>query len=210
MTLTDVDLQVEDPFNAIASLQTRILVGGSIILAFIAYDVWKNGRRSPRLREYGFVIAVIAATAMYAILHDMITVSISPEYFTYGKGLSPNNLRWRVCELAMKAALAPGAFVSMVFVVANNPSPRKAQLSYAQLWRLLVYPVLGAIVCAVVFGILGAFDVRGIRPEIEGAIPNTSAFIEVWGIHWGTYAGGFFGAIAAVFRIRSLRARANN
>lgn len=195
-----------DPFEEIAPLHFRILFGGAIIFCFIAYDILKNGRKSSRLREYAFLLAVVAATMGYAILHDMITMTISPEYFTYGKGLPIQNLRVHVAELALKAAVGPGAFVAMIFLVANNPSKVRAQLQYRQIARFLVYPVAFALLGALAFGILGALDVRDIRHGIEGAIPNTAAFVTVWGIHWGTYTGGLVGAIIGVVKIRSVRA----
>jgi hypothetical protein len=195
-----------DPFEALAPLHIRIFVGGAIILGFIAYDVLKNGRGATRLREYGFIFAVVIATMAYAILHDMITMTISPEYFTHGKGLSAEHLRWNVSELAMKAAIGPGAFVAMTYVLANNPSNTRAQLRYMQLARFLIFPVGFAILGAITFGILGALDVRDLRHEIEGAIPNASSFIMVWGVHWGTYVGGLIGSVVGVFKIRSIRA----
>jgi len=38
------------------------------------------------VREYSFLLSAALLAAAYAVVHDQITVTLSPEYFVYGKG----------------------------------------------------------------------------------------------------------------------------
>ena len=47
------------------------------------------------LREYLFLIAVVAAAMAYGVANDWIESEISWEYFVYGKGIGTTaGLRW--------------------------------------------------------------------------------------------------------------------
>ena len=63
-----------------------------------------------RAREYAFLLYAMVVAAAYAIAHDHVTATISPEYYLYGKGLAqdPRAFRWAVTLLAVRAGLAPG------------------------------------------------------------------------------------------------------
>jgi hypothetical protein len=133
--------------------------------------------------------------------HDIVTSTLSPEYFIAGKGLESDHLQLRAMWLAAQAAVGPGALRGLGFVFANNPSNVRAQLSYRSLYSLLKLPILFALAGAFLFGLLGYIDIRGITPELNGTITDPRSFITVWGIHWGTYTGGFVGICVSVVSI---------
>jgi len=196
-----------DPLESILPLEIRIVLGLSVFLGLAIWDWRRYGAQSKRLREYAFIIAVIAATVVYAVIHDLITSTISPEYFTAGKGLAQDHLLLRAMWLATKAAVGPGALLGALFVFANNPSPHRAQLSHSQLSVYLLVPLLGAIVGAVTLGAMGYFDVRGLEADLIGSIEEPRRFITVWGIHWGTYLGAGVGLCVSLIQIRRHRQR---
>lgn len=181
-----------------------------LIFSTLAFRDWRKfGSKSRRLKEYGFIIAVTALTITYAAIHDLVTSSISSEYFTAGKGLAADHLHLRAMWLGALAAIGPGALVGVAFIFANNPMKDRIQLSYRRLASYLRFPIFGALSGALLFGILGYFDVRNVSPDLVGSINEPQWFITVWGIHWGTYSGGFLGlslAVVLIMRARYIRA----
>ncbi|MHC4648133.1 MAG: hypothetical protein ACYTBJ_21950, partial [Planctomycetota bacterium] len=53
-----------------------------------AHDYWRNRGASRKWREYTFVVAGGLLAGLIGLLNDLITSSISPEYFCLGKGLA--------------------------------------------------------------------------------------------------------------------------
>jgi uncharacterized membrane protein YfcA len=51
-----------------------------------AIDWGRNRQGATRWKEYGFVIVSGVVGALFGLLNDLITSSISPEYFLFGKG----------------------------------------------------------------------------------------------------------------------------
>lgn len=173
----------------------------------LAYADWrKNGVRAQRLHEYSFVAITILLTIVYASVHDLITSSISPEYFTAGKGLAGDHLHLRVMWLATQAAIGPGALIGVALVIANNPSASKSQLRFIELLTEIKFPLLGAIVCALLFGCAAFFDILKNHADFS-ELKNPKLFVTVWGIHWGSYTGGFAGLAYAVFDVLKTRSR---
>ena len=76
-----------------------------------------------RAKEYAFLLYAMLVAAAYAVAHDHLTATISPEYFLYGKGLAqdPRPFRWAITPLAVRASLAVGLFGGAALLLANNP-----------------------------------------------------------------------------------------
>jgi hypothetical protein len=189
----------------IIPLRFRVLFGLSALAILAVLDFRKFGRESRRIREYGFVLAKVLATALFAAIHDLLTSSISPEYFIAGKGLAADHIRLRAMWLGAQAALAPGALLGVSLTIANNPSKRLRQLSYRTLFGYFRFPIIGALSGALVLGLCGFFDLRNLTPDLLGSIESPQRFLVVWGIHWGTYIGGFCGLCVAVVYLRKGR-----
>ena len=89
-------------------------------------------RVAGRTREYGFLLYAGLLAVVYALVHDQVTVTLSPEYFVYGKGLDPASLRLDVAWLAVRAGASVGLVGGAALLVANNPrrsgmpSPRRS------------------------------------------------------------------------------------
>ena len=176
---------------------------------------WRRHPENPkRAKEYLFLIGAMALAVIYGVLHDHVTATISPEYFLKGKELEldPRPFRWAVTVLAAHAAYGPGLVVGAALLIANNPSATRGQLSYRELGRLALVPLVLAATAAALGGVLsGALDVAGRRPDAELLAGKEAAtrFLVTWGVHAGSYAGGGLGALLACVLIRRRRPSAS-
>lgn len=57
----------------------------------ILVDLARNHSNATRHREYGFILLAGVVAALVGFVNDLITSSISPEFFVYGKGLAAGN-----------------------------------------------------------------------------------------------------------------------
>jgi hypothetical protein len=184
------------------ALPYRIGFGLTFFAALAVWELARNGTRSARLREYGFLLFATAISIAFAVIHDQLTASISPEYFRTAKGLAsdPRPFRVAVTILAVKASYWVGLVIGTALLVANTPSPRRPQLAYAALARLAMLPLLFAIACAAVGAITFAVADLGLT-NASVAIAGPSAagrFLVVCGIHVGSYVGALVGGVVAV------------
>jgi hypothetical protein len=164
-----------------------------------------------RAKEYAFLLYAMLLATVYAVAHDHVTATISPEYFLYGKGLAeaPQPFRWAVTLLAIGAGLAPGLLAGAALLLANNPRRigHPPQLAYRALVRLSLLPVAAAGVLAVVGGVVNAYlQIGTTRAVALGVVPERVwRFVIVWAIHVGSYAGALLGCIAAAVLVVRLR-----
>jgi hypothetical protein len=200
-------------------LLTRIIVGVAIFTALGIADLAKHGRNATRWREYG-VLAIAAAAAIgYGIVNDLITSSISWEYFFYGKELKQTlgpaippdmaHLHWQAVLVGVKATWSAGLIFGVALLLANNlwRGSRLRRLRNRQLVHLIPMILLTAATLGVVFGILGYFGrltflSDDFKDMWQMNYYRPRRFMCTWGIHLGGYLGGFAGtiiAIAAVF-----------
>lgn len=195
----------------IPSLTFRILAG-ILVLSFLAYGDWKKHPNDPtRLKEYLYLLTSVLLTLSYAVIHDLITVTISPEYFIAGKGIPPGpNFYWRVCWLAIRGSYWVGLIIGVTFLIANNPSKKWQKLPYPILYRQMFIPVGCALILAPIFGALFSADAFGHMKEVMGAVDFPDKFVLVWGIHHGSYLGGLVGLLLGTTRILYLRSKTSN
>lgn len=204
--------RVEDP-----TFVYRVLAGLTFFCVFGFLDYRKNPRNPARLKEYLFIFTVTAFAMVYGVLHDFVTWSLSHEYFIIGKGLGGEGERfgWGVIKIAMRATWSVGLLVGASFLIANNPTKDKPQLSYQKLFQTLSLPLGASFVCAIIFGTsghlfpdiflrLGSFDF------LDTEVSDISAFVTVWWIHIGSYVGAFLGMIAGILIVHRRRGAENN
>jgi hypothetical protein len=166
-----------------------------------------------RARDYAFLLYSMLAAAAYAVAHDHVTATISPEYFLLGKGLamSPQPFRWAVTLLAMRASCGTGLLAGAALLVANNPrrSGRPPQLSYPSLLKLSMIPLALAALTAVVGGVVNAGALVGSHTAASlGVVPDrVRPFVIVWAVHAGSYAGALLGTVVSVIAVIALRWR---
>jgi hypothetical protein len=185
-------------------LLARIAIGVVIFAILAAFDLAKRGKAATRWREYLFLLAVVAAAVLYGIINDNLAVSISPEYFVYGKGIGPSgSLRWEACKVGMKAAFSAGLIIGATMLIANNPRRGRRQLRYEKLFALLSGIFLCAATGAVTGAAIGWFggwnwvsnDLAVIWRE---GLFRPRPFMLVYGMNLGGYAGAGMGTVAVV------------
>ena len=200
-----------------AGLLVRVAAGVAVLTGLAAWELHRKGRQARRWREYVYLAAAAGVATAYGMLNDQITVTVSWEYFYFGKGLEDamgpglppamGALRWEALKLGAKAAWTVGLILGVVILIANNPRPGRASVPYRTLYRLILWPLAGAAGCAVVAGVAGyagAFAAL-FSPIVVNDLWRPSRFMCAWGMHLGGYLGAAVGGVGAVWRVRCLR-----
>ena len=185
-----------------AGLALRIAFGVGVFAALAIWDLARKGRQATRWKEYLFLFTATAVVMLYGLANDMVTVTITTEYFLEHEGLPLDtpHVRPIAAVVALKATWTPGLIVGVILLLANNPSKKRPQLPYRRMYPKLLYPFLCAGALAFLLGAaawcgwadhwLGIIDVSGTRP-----------LDVVFYAHTGAYAGGFLGALGAVLAV---------
>ena len=168
-----------------------------VLGAILAWDYRRHGAKGTRWREYLFLVAVGLLGAGIGVAHDLVTSSISEDYFVIGKGMNKGvGFRSSVIELGAHAGF-------LAAVVGTSP------LSLGRLARLVWKPLVCALLGAAVLGGLatavppdGALRLEFVRGL---SMPERARFVRVWGIHIGVYGGLLLGLVWGVLSIRSCR-----
>lgn len=174
-------------------------------------DWWRNPHHPARLHEYAFLAYGAVVASGYGLLHDQVTVTLSPEYFRIFKGVADGGagLRAGVAMLAIRATYWAGVVIAAAILVANNPHPRLPRLPYDRLrWRALA--ALGCAGVAALIGLIAVSRGGAVPPEIAQAVPDQVArtrFLMAWGMHIGSYLGGAAGGVIAVVGVWQERNR---
>jgi hypothetical protein len=205
-----------DPDRGLAA---KIAAGVAFFLLLGLWDLIKNGRQAKRWREYAYLLCCVAAAMAYGLINDQVTITISWEYFYYGKELekvlgpvTPPDmaaLRWQAVLVGLSATWWTGVVLGVAVLIANNPRKTRPQLSYRRLYAMLAIPLIAAAICAGTLGLagwLGAFP----RTFVESLCPQQlrpSHFMGVYGAHLGGYAGAVIGLVLVVVRILRVRKR---
>jgi hypothetical protein len=175
-------------------------------------DYLQHPDNPTRLKEYGFLLYATLAAVAYAIVHDHATATISPEYFLRWKGLAddPRPFRWAVTILAVRASIATGLVAGTVLLVANNslPGRKLPRLSYGELARLSLVPLALAALFAVIWGVINARLQSGAATARDYvATEQVMAFVTVWAVHAGSYAGALVGIVVGGVMVFARRRR---
>lgn len=160
----------------------------------------------------------ILLAGLYGILHDQITYSIAPEYFTKFKydqfGFEPQWLggdRQTVAVIGFLATWWTGMFIGLVLgltalIFRDHKTMRKA----------LQKAVAITFCFAVATGVFGFFYGRFIltKTGVDWWLPDNlvdkNAFITVGSIHNFSYLGGLLGLVAGIYylvRLNKLQRR---
>jgi len=175
---------------------------------------YQNRRASTKWREYLFVIGAGAMGAGPGLLCDLLTSTISLEYFVFGKGLTAGDgLRLRAGALGMKAGFSAGAIAGAVLLYVWT---RRHLLLAGDCRRLIgsgCILLAGATLCAVVFGIaFSSFDALDFGASLKGILEESQIkrFLTVWWIHLGAYTGAVLGLVLAIVdMVRKKKSRAD-
>jgi hypothetical protein len=205
-----------------AGLAARIAIGGSLLAIWAVVDLLRRGRAATRWREYTFLLVAAIAAAVYGATNDLVTSSISWEYFYYGKGLmdqlgphvppAPGALAWGAAKVGMASSWSAGILAGAVLLLVNRhrrpggaPAP---PMSMPGLGRSLAGVALGALIGGAAGGILGRLglldwlsaDFRDVR-QLD--ILRPARFMTTWGIHAGSYLGAAVATVWCAWRIRT-------
>jgi hypothetical protein len=185
--------------------RVALLLGLMTVAA--AIDFWRRGKEAARYREYGFIWIAGILGGLVGFANDGVTSSISPDYFTLGKGLeSGADFRLRAEMYGFKAGLSAGIIGGAICLVTR---PKNSGFSTAQMRRLLQtlwMPIVGAVLLGLALPIIaGGFDPMGISPGLDSLLnaDQIVRFRKVWWIHTGLYAGLAIGLAAMMIRQRA-------
>jgi hypothetical protein len=184
-----------------------------------------RGLLYPRLnlRQAGLMLAFAAVGAViagaYGVVHDQVTFTVGPEYFTkfkfeqfgYG-GVEQSSVRWTVAKIGFQATWWVGFFAG--WFMGRVTIPRVA-MERAVRWSM--WAVVGMMVCALVFAAVG----YGMAPQsvddprVESwarmwrnwGIDDVPAFMQVGYVHNASYLGGLVALVAGLIVLRLLCAR---
>ena len=201
-----------------AGLLARVLAGVAVFTVLAVADLRRHGPAATKWREYGVLVAAVAAALAYGAVNDQVTVTISPEYFLQGKELykvigdhpAEAALRWEAAKVGLKATWSVGLLSGVVLLLANNPWRGVPRLSNRRLVATLPLVVGTAAVLGAVGGGVGyAGGLTWIDADFRLFVDTNTLrpyrFMATWGAHLGGYVGGAVGTILAVAVV--LRAR---
>ena len=183
-----------------------------VLLAFALVDWARHRERAERWREYLFLAATGGVAAVFGSLTDLVTSSVSPDYFITGKGLSGDaGFRLEVLKLGAQAGLVGGVVIGSVFLLVNQPR-RNGREPPLRLGRLLVgsWRVFAcAIVAAIAAGSVAAISTPAwFEADLAGVLEPAAIqnFTVVFCTHLGIYVGAAVGVGVSIRSIRRARA----
>ncbi|HEY0339182.1 MAG TPA: hypothetical protein VGC34_00120 [Steroidobacteraceae bacterium] len=159
------------------------------------------------LRFFGIVILCIAASVVYGLIHDQITIRISPEYFTVlhpqilpkDTSLTGLALAWGVIA-TWWVGLILGVIVGLASCVGSRPKLSPNALIRPIDYLLLVMTV-GAALSGCVGYELGVYQILQPSDLVLANVPadHINRVFAAGAIHLASYALGFVGGIAVAF-----------
>jgi hypothetical protein len=163
------------------------------------------------MRKFGvfslFLFYTIVIAGLYGALHDQITYSISPEYFTKFKyqqfGFEPNwfgGHRQTVAIIGFLATWWTGMLIGVVLGLVAFIFPDYKAMGSA-LRRAIVVVIAFSAGFAVLGGLYGRLHLAktGVSWWLPGDLSDRTGFITVGSIHNFSYIGGLFGLLVGIF-----------
>lgn len=203
-------------------LAARVAIGGTILAIWAIDDLRRKGRAATRWREYAFLLVAAIAAAVYGAMNDLVTSSISWEYFYYGKGLmeklgplappAAGALAWGAMKVGMTSSWSAGVLAGALLLWANSHRWRRGTavdpMSMPRLARWLWRVAMGALIGGATGGIAGRIVAVYWAPADLQAIcgldgRRVAMFITTWGIHAGSYLGAAIATVCCVWLIRA-------
>ena len=174
------------------------------MLAVSLVDLYRNGARAVKFREYGFVLIAGVVGAIVGFANDLITSSISPQYFTLGKGLEDGpDLQIRAGLFGLQVGFSAGVIGGAVSLYAGRRKSAHSPEPFSRLLQLLWMPVAGAVLGGILLPSgLSRFDPARFSAQLDALLSagEISRFRQVWWIHVGLYAGMVVGLAVMIRR----------
>jgi hypothetical protein len=199
---------MEGTMNAF-SYRVFLLLGLMLVVSLL--DFYRNGAQAIKSREYGFVLIAGALGAIVGFINDLITSSISPEYFILGKGLEESpDLRMQAGLFGLRVGFSAGVIGGAVCLYASRRKSAYPPAKFSRLLRLLWMPVAGAILAGIALPLaFSKFDPARFSLQLRGLLNagGIKRFLQVWWTHVGLYAGMAIGLTAMILRAVKERKR---
>lgn len=166
------------------------------------------------MKKWQFLLIIILTSpfigGIYGILHDQVTFSIAPEYYTKFKfqqfGLAPtqdvwvpDNIRFYVSIVGIMATwwvgLIIGGVLALISLIHHDEKRR---------FRMTLRAIGITLTIAVMFGIIGyLYGIASIKEDyatnsLPDSIQDKTAFLTVASIHNLSYLGGLLGLLVAI------------
>jgi hypothetical protein len=185
-----------------------------LVLSLVAGIDWLwHRQKATKWNEYGFVAFSGFVGTLFGLLNDLITSSISPEYFIFGKGLDPGDgLTLRAMLLGMQAGFSAGAIAGAICLYASTRNNGRLPLAYRRLLGFLWRPVALAPTTALVLVLFcRQLDPIGVSILLDDTLDpqQMERFLTVWWIHSGLYLGLLVSVVWIVKDIGRLRKKAS-
>jgi len=201
---TAADRQFTHQMSNYPPFQYRVVLLFGLMLVVALVDFYRKGPQATKFREYGFVIIAGAIGAAVGLVNDLITSSISPEYFIFGKGLEDGpNLRIQAGLFGLRVGFSAGVIAGAISLYVTRRKSAYPPLKCCRLLRMLWMPITGAIFCGVIIPLLfSKFDPEHFSDQLNGLLDagKLDRFRQVWWTHVGLYAGMIIGLAAMLVR----------
>jgi hypothetical protein len=168
----------------------------------------------PVMLRYAVLGALLAGS--YGILHDQITYSISPEYFTRFKFLQFHYAnfglpqRFFVAEIGFLATWWVGFFGGWFIARVTVPAyPRKTAFRYSLRGFLMIFAAaLSGAIVGYALNVLHGPDYSAWKEfAVEFQISDLPRFVRVAYIHNAGYLGGLVGLVLSIIYRMRLRSK---
>ena len=178
--------------------RSRVIALMILATAMVVHD--RRRGCTNRQWEYGWLFLAGIIGAIYGVVNDTITVSISPDYFELGKGLSVDSgLRHQAILLGGKAGFSAGASACVLwqFILRHVPAPTRCRMILRWIW--IPFTLAGSLAFILPI-ILGHTDPLGFGERLVGVISREriDSFLTVWWAHIGAYLGLIIGLLTAI------------
>jgi ABC-type cobalt transport system substrate-binding protein len=184
------------------SYRIVLLLGLMLVVSLV--DFHRNGARAAKFREYGFIVITGAVGAAVGFGNDLITSSISPDYFTLGKGLEEGpDLQIQAGLFGLQVGFSAGVIGGAVCLYACRGKSACPPAPFSCLFRWLWMPVAGAILGGIAVPMaFSRFDPARFSAQLDTLLDaaRISRFRQVWWTHIGLYAGLAIGLAAMLLR----------
>ena len=151
-------------------------------------EFYINKSQSNKWKEYLFVFSIGILFACFGAIHDQVTVSISPEYYSVGKGLGLDSVRLQASLLGLKTGMYAGLIFGCIFLFLNR------NWSFETLYKWIAFIGLSALVFLVLGSICGFISHLMGHSVLPSSVENMK-FLVVWGWHIGLYTGATLGLL---------------
>lgn len=174
------------------------------MLVVALVDFYRKGPQATRFREYGFIVIAGAIGAAVGLVNDLITSSISPDYFILGKGLEDGpNLRVQAGLFGLQVGFSAGVIGGAVCLFISQKKSAYPPIKCSRLLQLLWMPIAGAVLCGIAIPLVfSKFDPAHFSAQLKDVLDagKLNRFRQVWWTHVGLYAGMIIGLVVMLFR----------